>query len=34
MGGVNDRTWLEMGGWTRGNGAHVVYEHGGELEGD
>jgi hypothetical protein len=23
-----------MGGWTRGNGAHVGYDHGDELEGD
>ena len=31
---MNDRTWLEMGGWTRGNGAHVGYDHADEPEGD
>jgi integrase len=26
--GVDERTWKEMGGWTRGNGAEVGYDHG------
>jgi hypothetical protein len=33
-GRADDRTWLEKGGWTRGNSAHVGYDHGDELEGD
>lgn len=30
--GVDERTWLEMGGWTRGKGAHLTYDHGLELK--
>jgi integrase len=32
--GVDERTWKEMGGWTRGNGAEVGYDHGLDLERD
>jgi hypothetical protein len=32
-GGVDERTQLEMGGWTRGNGPLVGDDHGDELEG-
>jgi integrase len=30
--GVDERTWRELGGWTRGNGADVGYDHGLELK--
>jgi len=30
--GVDERTWLEMGGWTQGKGAHLTYDHGLELK--
>jgi len=30
--GVDERTWKELGGWDRGNGAEVGYDHGLEVK--